>query len=113
MAIVLDEFQRMAGVVTIEDALEEIVGEIVNESTAAVERRVMIDDLNEALDWQLPESDDYETVAGFVLYHTGLILDKGQCRQIGDVDFEILKASHRKIESIRIRRMNPLDKLVG
>ncbi len=127
MAIVFDEFQQMAGVVTIEDALEEIVGEIVDESdeheefgiaiidesTAEVDGRVMIDDLNEALDWDLPESDDYETVAGFVLYHTGLIPDEGQRLNIGDVQFEILKASNRKIESIRVHRMDQQDQLVG
>ena len=91
MAIVLDEFQQTAGVVTIEDALEEIVGEIVDESdeeeefgiliiddaTVEVDGRVMIDDLNDTLDWNLPESDDYETVAGYVLYHTGSIPEEG------------------------------------
>ncbi len=123
MAIVLDEFQQTAGVVTIEDALEEIVGEIVDESdeheeygieiideaTAKVDGRVMIDDLNEALDWDLPESDDYETVAGFVLYHTGLIPDEGHRLKVGDTQFEILKASNRKIESIRVQRLDNQD----
>ena len=105
MAIVLDEFQQTAGVVTIEDALEEIVGEIVDESdedeefgitvidddTVEVDGRVMIDDLNESLDWDLPESDDYETVAGCVLYHTGLIPEAGHRlddRRYRDRDFE-------------------------
>ncbi len=127
MAIVLDEFQQTAGVVTIEDALEEIVGEIVdesdeheeygiviiNESTAEVDGRVMIDDLNETLDWDLPESEDYETVAGFVLYHTGLIPDEGQRLTVGETQFEILKASNRKIESIRIHHASVTDQKVG
>ncbi len=119
MAIVLDEFQQTAGVVTIEDALEEIVGEIVDESdeeeqsgitvidaaTAQVDGRVMIDDLNEELGWQLPESDDYETVAGYVLHHTGAIPEDGQRIVIGDVEFEIVRATNRQIESVRLHHI--------
>lgn len=127
MAIVLDEFQQTAGVVTIEDALEEIVGEIVDESdeeeeygievideeTVEVDGRVMIDDLNETLGWDLPESDDYETVAGYVLSHTGVIPAPGHCLSIGDAEIEILKASQRKIESMRVHLNGRDDKKVG
>jgi CBS domain containing-hemolysin-like protein len=123
MAIVLDEFQQTAGVVTIEDALEEIVGEIVDESdedeefgiqiiddaTVEVDGRVMIDDLNDTLDWNLPESDDYETVAGYVLYYTGAIPEEGHRLSIGDAEIEILKASSRKIDSMRIHRVHLRD----
>jgi CBS domain containing-hemolysin-like protein len=119
MAIVLDEFQQTAGVVTIEDALEEIVGEIVDESdeeeesglvvidavTAQADGRVMIDDLNEELHWQLPESDDYETVAGYVLHHTGSIPEDGQRIVIGEVEFEIVRATNRQIESVRLHHI--------
>ena len=127
MAIVLDEFHQTAGVVTIEDALEEIVGEIVDESdneeeygitvideaTVEVDGRVMMDDLNEITAWDLPESDDYETVAGYVLYHTGEIPDAGQKLEIGDAEIQILKASNRKIESMRIHRVHLQDQKVG
>ena len=127
MAIVVDEFQQTAGVVTIEDALEEIVGEIVDESdedeefeiqiindhTVEVDGRVMIDDLNDILGWDLPESDDYETVAGYVLSHTGVIPETGHREQIGDAEIEILKASKRKIESMRICLSGRHDKKVG
>lgn len=119
MAIVLDEFQQTAGVVTIEDALEEIVGEIVDESdeeeqsglvildaeTAQADGRVMIDDLNDELGWQLPESDDYETVAGYVLHHTGSIPEDAQKIVIGDVEFEIVRATNRQIESVRLHHL--------
>lgn len=117
MAIVLDEFQQMVGVVTIEDALEEIVGEIVDESdeeeefgielidplTVRVEGRVMMDDLNEITGWNLQERDDYETIAGYVLYHFGTIPEIGQLLQIGDSEIEIIQANHQKIQLMKIR----------
>lgn len=118
MAIVVDEFQQTAGVVTIEDALEEIVGEIVDESdeeeeyeirvidddTIEVDGRVMIDDLNELIHWELPESEDYETVAGWVLHHTGSIPDPGQQFTLSEFEIEVLRATNRKIESMQLRR---------
>jgi CBS domain containing-hemolysin-like protein len=127
MAIVLDEFQQTVGVVTIEDALEEIVGEIVdesdeeeeyqitiiNESTVEADGRVMIDDLNELLGWDLPESDDYETIAGYVLSSTGTIPETGQQLTIGEAEIEILLASNRKIESMRVHLPNRHDQKVG
>lgn len=127
MAIVLDEFQQTVGVVTIEDALEEIVGEIVdesdeeeeyqitvvNESTVEVDGRVMIDDINELLGWDLPESDDYETIAGYVLSSTGIIPETGQQLTIGEAEIEILLSSNRKIESMRVHLPNLQDQKVG
>ena len=127
MAIVVDEFQQTAGVVTIEDALEEIVGEIVDESdeeeeydieiideyTVEVDGRVMIDDLNEMLGWDLPESDDYETIAGYMLSHTGVIPQNGHREQIGNAEIEVLQASKRKIESMRIHLNHNRDQKVG
>jgi len=119
LAIVLDEFGQTAGVVTIEDVLEEIVGEIVDESdveeessivvlndvTAKADGRAMIDDLNEQLGWDLPESDDYQTVAGYILHHTGSIPEDGQRITIGDVAFEIVRATNRQIESVQLHRL--------
>jgi CBS domain containing-hemolysin-like protein len=118
MAIVVDEFGQTAGVVTIEDALEEIVGEIVDESdeeeeyeiriidddTIEVDGRVMIDDLNELVHWNIPESEDYETIAGWVLYNTGAIPDPGHQLTLGDLQIEILRATNRKIETMQLRR---------
>ena len=127
MAIVLDEFQQTAGVVTIEDALEEIVGEIVDESdedeetkfeviddsTVVVSGRVMIDDLNDRLHWDLPESDDYETIAGFVLNNLGEIPETGAEFQIGDAFFDVIQASRQKIEMMRVRYQPDRDRLAG
>lgn len=123
MAIVLDERHDFAGVVTIEDALEEIVGEIVDESdeeeqvdfqivdnlTAVMSGRMMVDDVNERLGWQLPESDDYETIAGYVLHHLGCIPAQDETMQIGPLDVTILKASTRQIERLRLRHADPAE----
>lgn len=127
MAIVLDEFQQMVGVVTIEDALEEIVGEIVDESdedeeytieviddeTVRVDGRVMMDDLNEVTAWDLPESEDYETIAGYVLFSLGTIPQPGTVVTLGEVEFEVLHASNRKIESMRLKRSDDKGQMVG
>ena len=127
MAIAIDEFQQTAGVVTIEDVLEEIVGEIVDESdeeeefgieiidkeTIKVDGRVMMDDLNETANWNLPESDDYETIAGYVLFHTGAIPEAGERLRIENAEIEILKATSRKIESMKIHRVGQQDQKVG
>lgn len=116
MAIVLDEFQHTVGVVTIEDALEEIVGEIVDESdeeeeiqfkvvdesTAILSGRVMIDDINERLNWHLPESDDYQTIAGMVLSHLGEIPENDAKFTIGDIQFHVLQASRQTITMVQV-----------
>ncbi len=116
MAIVVDEFHQTVGVVTIEDVLEEIVGEIVDESdeqeesgvlvidneTAEADGRVMVDDLNELLGWELPESEDYETIAGYILHHTGGIPEDGEQLEIGPLLVEIIKATNRQIERVRL-----------
>lgn len=120
MAIVVDEFHQTVGVVTIEDVLEEIVGEIVDESdeqeesgvvvidedTAEAAGRVMVDDINDLLGWDLPESEDYETIAGYVLHHSGGIPEDGEQFEIGSVRVEIIKATNRQIERLRLVRHN-------
>lgn len=119
LAIVVDEFGQTAGIVTIEDVLEEIVGEIVDESdpeeessivviddvTARADGRAMIDDLNDQLGWNLPEGDDYQTVAGYILHHTGVIPEDGQRITIGNIAFEIDRANHRQIESVLLHHL--------
>jgi CBS domain containing-hemolysin-like protein len=103
-------------VVTIEDALEEIVGEIadesdeeeevdlirIDESTLEVDGRVHIDELNEEFGLMLPESDDFDTVAGFVVNTLGKIPGPGEVMQHDSVRFTVLKASPRRIERLRL-----------
>lgn len=124
MAIVVDEYRAVAGVVTIEDTLEEIVGEIADESdeeeevdliridasTIEVDGRVHVDELNEEFGLALPESEEYDTVAGLVIHAAGRIPVAGDVVQQGPVRFTVLKATPRRVERIRVDLMQTSDR---
>jgi putative hemolysin len=114
MAIVVDEYGGSTGIVTLEDILEEIVGEIQDEhdrAPATVERlpdgtyrvaaRTNIDELNEALDWHLPKQD-YETVAGLVLATLGRIPRTGEEFQIRGYTITVLEADTRRVATVKV-----------
>jgi len=116
MAVVLDEYGGTAGLVTIEDVVEEIVGEIVDEYEQAppkpirpvaersyeVEARLHIADLNRELGLALPEHDDYETIGGFVLSRMGAIPKPGEVLQHEGVRITVLAAEERRLVKLRI-----------
>lgn len=116
MAIVVDEYRAVAGVVTIEDALEEIVGEIADEAdteeemelirtdeqTLEVDGRVHVAELNEQHGLMLSESEDFETIAGFVVNMLGRIPKVGEVVYEEDVRFTVLKATPRRVERLRL-----------
>lgn len=116
LAIVVDEYMSVAGVVTIEDVLEEIVGEIVDESDKEEEQSIKhldartaevlgithVDTINEELGLQLPEPEDCDTIAGLVLSQLGRIPEKGEQLTVGDVRLTVLEASPRRVERLRI-----------
>ena len=116
IAVVLDEYGGTAGIVTIEDILEELVGEIVDEyedtppeairriddNTIELDSRVYIDDLNEDFELNLPEDEDYDTVGGFVFAHLGYIPKTGKSFEYEKIKFNILSAEARRINRIRI-----------
>jgi len=119
MAIVVDEYGGSTGIVTLEDVLEQIVGEIQDEhdrEPAAVERlpdgsywvaaRMHIDELNETLDWSLPKRD-YETVAGLVLAHLGRIPRRGEQFQIPGYAITVLDADARRVAAVKIAPIKP------
>ncbi len=120
MAIVVDEYGGSTGIVTLEDILEEIVGEIHDEHdrpSAAAERlpdgsyrvaaRTNIDELNEALDWTLPKQD-YETVAGLVLATLGRIPRIGEEFQVRGYTVTVLEADARRVTTVKIAPPRPV-----
>jgi len=116
MAVVLDEFGGVSGLVTIEDVLEEIVGEIVDEyddalvegikniddHTAEVQARVRIDEVNERLGTHLPEEGEFDTIGGFVFSHLGHIPTVGETITVEEVRLTVIDVTRRRIERVRI-----------
>jgi CBS domain containing-hemolysin-like protein len=114
MAVVVDEYGGSTGVVTLEDILEEIVGDIHDEherATAVAERlpdgsyrvaaRANIDELNEAFEWTLPKQD-YETVAGLVLSTLHRIPRPGEVFQVPGYSITVLEADARRVVAVKI-----------
>lgn len=119
MAIVIDEYGGMSGVLTIEDILEEIVGEIedeydppahleidpvlkLDEQTAEVGGQVHIDELNDVMSLSLPEGDGYDTIGGFISTRLGRMPERGETHDLEGVRFEILEADARRIARVRV-----------
>ena len=119
LAVVVDEYGAATGIVTLEDIVEEIVGEIQDEhdrTPASVERlpdgsywvaaRAHIDELNEALDWSLPKRD-YETIAGLVLATLHRIPRTGEEFQIPGYTITVLEADRRRVAAVKITPLAP------
>ena len=117
MAIVVDEFQQTLGVVTIEDALEEIVGEIADELDVDEVMPMFIEDpdggfsiagvmevsaANRQMALELPESDEYETIAGLVVTSLGIIPKVGVKTKIGKYNLSVSHATPRQVLRIRV-----------
>ncbi len=115
IAVVLDEFGGTAGIITIEDIMEEIFGEIDDEYDVEdmIEKqtglneyifsaRLEIDYLNEKYKLNLPESEEYETLGGLILNHNESIPVKGEDLHIGNLKFTVLQVSEKRLELIKI-----------
>ena len=111
MVIVIDEFGTTEGLVTIEDIVEEVVGEILegeerrpirieDDDTALVRGEVNIHDLNEQLGIDLPEGEEFETVAGFIFNRAGRLVEEGET-----IEYEGLEIRVESVENTRILRV--------
>ena len=120
-ALVVDEYGSLMGVVTLEDILEEIVGDISDEfdtnipnlrqqsdGSYIINGNFTIRDLNRQLDWQLPD-DEASTIAGLILHESRRIPDVGQTFLFYGIRFDILRRKRNQITSIRIKTIKPLD----
>ena len=118
IAIVLDEYGGTAGLITIEDILEELVGDIedeyeedeekpsirkISEDLYEVDARVYIDDLNDELEVELPEDEDYETVGGFVFSTLGHVPDTGESFSHSNMIITVTGAEKTKVLSVQIQ----------
>ena len=121
LAIVLDEYGGTAGLVTTEDLVEEIVGEIQDEYDEEEElhhwqvpgevlianARIDIDNLNELLSTDLPRSG-FETLGGFIYDHLGSIPAEGLVFTVNHLELDILKVEGQRIAQVKLRRLTPV-----
>ena len=120
IAVVLDEYGGVSGLVTIEDVLEEIVGEIDDEYDQQTEEeirkidddvcealgRAHIDEINERMDFDLPEDEDFDTIGGFVFAEFGRVPSVGESITWQDVlRVTVLEASRRRVTRVRLERV--------
>lgn len=120
LAIVIDEFGGTSGLVTLEDLVEEIFGEIEDEHDRKrpqareiepgiyeMTGRAEIAYLNEQFGLDIRESDDYHTIAGYIIEHTETIPQQGFVFEDHGLRLTVLRTSATRIESVRIERLNP------
>ena len=116
-ALVVDEYGSLQGLITLEDILEEIVGEISDEhdvtddtiaqaadGSVVVDGATTIRDINRSCDWQLPD-DEANTVAGLVIHEAQMIPTTGQVFSFHGYRFEVVERERNRLASVRIRKL--------
>ncbi len=116
IAVVIDEYGGTSGMMTVEDIVEELFGEIEDEHDSAVlieekigddhfkfSARLEVDYLNEVYKIEIPEGENYETLSGFIVNHTEEIPQQGEVISIEDFEIKILETSNTKIELVELK----------
>jgi CBS domain containing-hemolysin-like protein len=120
LVVVIDEFGTTEGLLTTEDITEEIVGEIldgeeeapidnVGEDTVRVRGEVNIEEVNEALDIDLPEGEEFETIAGFIFNRAGRLVEEGETFQYENVELTVEHVENTRIMKARVKRLPAED----
>ncbi|MFB6086373.1 MAG: hemolysin family protein [Halodesulfurarchaeum sp.] len=115
MVIVIDEFGTTEGLITTEDIIEEIVGEIlegeeerpvdrVDDRTVVVRGEVNIEEVNAALDIDLPEGEEFETIAGFIFNRAGRLVEEGEVFTYENIELLVETVEDTRIMKARVRR---------
>lgn len=115
LAIVQDEFGGTAGIISLEDIIEELVGEIqdeydeeaplikqIDKLSYELDAKMPINDVNDTLPDNLPESDEYETIGGYILYELGRIPELDEKFLLGNYEFEIIERSQLALLKVRL-----------
>ncbi len=119
ISVVLDEYGGTAGIVTLEDIIEELVGDIadeyeetpqesirkIDETTLEVDARTYVEDLNDEYELDLPEDEDYDTVGGFVFSRLGYVPKAGEDFDYENLKFTIASAEPRRVKRVRIQKV--------
>jgi magnesium and cobalt transporter len=122
MAIVVDEYGGVSGLLTIEDVLEQIVGDIGDEydvdegegirkegeRTFAVPALTRIDEFNRAFGTRFSD-EEFDTIGGLVLHELGRMPRRGEAIEIGGLELKVLRADRRRIETLRVTTPRDLD----
>jgi putative hemolysin len=122
VAIVIDEYGGTSGMITVEDIVEELFGEIedehdsqefleekINDSKFNFSARLEVDYLNEEYNLNISKSEAYETLGGFIIEHTENIPEEKELIEIDHLEFKILKMSGAKIDEVSLKIINPED----
>ena len=117
IAILIDEYGGTAGLITMEDILEELVGEIHDEydkdpimmeslpdGSTVLDARMPVDEANQCLNLTIPSSDEYDSLGGYLYHAFGRIPETGESIECGNAIFRIRSASARKIQAVEVSR---------
>jgi putative hemolysin len=118
LALVVNEYGSFEGIVTLEDVLEELVGEVYDETDTHVKKitklkpgvyavlaNCYIDEFNREFHTSFPEEEDFDTIGGFILSKTGNIHRKGEKIRIENYEFEVIKAARNRILELKVRKV--------